>query len=150
MNNNYQRANSLSNAAVGQDFEDKVQSFFKTRGLTLYEQIGIEIGTSTKKKTHKFDLGNHQEKIVIECKSHKWTAGENVPSAKLTTWDQAMYFFFLTPNTFRKIFVVLYDYSEKHHESLGEYYLRTKYHLIPDDVELWEFNETENTADRIN
>lgn len=45
------------------------------------------------KKKHSFDLGCKDKKIV-ECKSHKWTSGGNIPSAKLNVWNEAMYYFF--------------------------------------------------------
>lgn len=61
-----------------------------------------------------------------------------MPSAKMTVWNEAMYYFHIAPRRFRKIMFVL-----KHHKadlSLASYYLRTYGHLIPDDVELWEFD----------
>jgi len=72
-----------------------------------------------------------EEKIIIECKSHRWTSRDNVPSAKLTVWNEAMYYFHLAPAEYRKIFFILRDYSNKRHETLGEYYIRTYGHLIP-------------------
>ncbi len=36
---------------------------------------------------------------------------------------------------------VLYDYSEKRKETLAQYYLRTYKHLVPKDVEFWEYKE---------
>jgi hypothetical protein len=35
----------------------------------------------------------------------------------------------------------LYDYSEKRKETLAQYYLRTYKHLVPKDVEFWEYKE---------
>ncbi|WP_251405975.1 hypothetical protein [Metabacillus litoralis] len=66
----------------------------------------------------------------MECKSHKWTSGGNVPSAKLTVWNEAMYYILLAPEDYRKFFI-LKDYSEKGGETLGEYYIRAYGHLIP-------------------
>lgn len=60
-----------------------------------------------------------------------------MPSAKLTVWNEAMYYFALTPRRFRKIFFVLKDLRRT--ESLAEYYVRLQSHLIPDDVEVWEY-----------
>jgi hypothetical protein len=149
MDNNFQRIGASNNAHVGRDFEIKVRDFFKTIDLDLDKNVIVDIGVCNESRPHRFDLGGVQKNIVVECKSHTWTVGGNIPSAKLTTWDQAMYYFFLTPKKYRKIFVVLYDYSEKHHSSLGAYYLRTRYHLIPSDVEFWEFDETKNIAEKI-
>ena len=67
----------------------------------------------------------------------------------MTTWDQAMYFFYVAPTGYRKIFFVLKDYSLKRQETLAEYYVRTKFHLIPKDVEIWEFDEKKSRAEKI-
>lgn len=91
--NNFQRKGSISNAHVGNVFEDKIKSFFSKQGIELSRGVALDIGVDGKKKKHKFDLGNLENKIIVECKSHTWTVTENVPSAKITTWDQAMYFF---------------------------------------------------------
>ena len=88
-------------------------------------------------------MGNLNEKILVECKSHTWTESGNVPSAKMTTWDQAMYLFYAAPTGYRKISFVLKDYSLKRQETLVEYYIRTKSHLIPNDVEICEFDEAD-------
>lgn len=109
--------------------------------------LKVSVGISDIKKDHAFDLGCEKEKILVECKSHKWTApNDNVPSAKLTVWNEAMYYFIATPKGYRKIMFVLRDYSEKRKETLAEYYIRTYRHLIPKDVEFWEYNESTMSA----
>lgn len=95
------------------------------------------------KKQHNFDLGNQD--IIVECKSHKWTASDNIPSAKLTVWNEAMYYFLISPENYRKIFFVLKSYSHKRDITLAKYYIKTYKHLIPNDVEFWEYDE--NTKD---
>jgi len=147
MDKPFQRRGAKSNAHVGKEFERAAKDFFASQGLCLQKDISVSIGIK-EKKPHNFDLGNLNEKILVECKSHKWTEGTNVPSAKMTTWDQAMYLFFLTPTGYRKIFFVLKDYSPKRQETLADYYIRTKPNLIPKDVEIWEFDENTNTAER--
>ncbi len=144
--NNFQRKGADSNAQVGRDFEEKVKLYLENQGIGLSSSIAINIGVGKIKKKHKFDLGNIENNIIVECKSHTWTATDKVPSAKITTWDQAMYFFHVAPNEFRKIFIVLKHFSQKRNETLCDYYIRTKEHLIPDDVEIWEFDELENIA----
>ena len=100
-------------------------------------------------KEHKFDLGSSEQKVIIECKSHTWTEGGNVPSAKLTTWDQAMLYFFLAPRRYRKIFVAKKDVNPKTKESLAAYYIRMHSHVIPDEVEFWEADEQTGAFDKI-
>ena len=78
--------------------------------------------------------------MIVECKSHIWTESGNIPSAKLTVWTEAMYYFLCSPRRFRKILFVLRALREKKPESLAEYYIKTRRHLIPDGVEIWEFD----------
>ena len=147
MSKPHQRVGSKSNAHVGRDFELSAQKFFSSEGIHLDLNIKVPIGVSAVKKDHAFDLGCEKEKVLVECKSHKWTApNDNVPSAKLTVWNEAMYYFLVTPPGYRKIMFVLRDYSEKRKETLAEYYIRTYTHLIPEGVELWEFDENNHRA----
>jgi hypothetical protein len=142
MDKTHQRVGAKSNAHVGRDFELATQIFLASKGLDLDLNVKIEVGVEAITKGHAFDLGCESLKVIVECKSHKWTApNDNVPSAKLTVWNEAMYYFLLAPAEYRKIMFVLSDYSEKRKETLAEYYLRTYRHLIPNDVELWEFDE---------
>jgi len=142
MSKPFQRIGSKSNAQVGKDFEIAALNFFQAEGLALERNVKIQIGVESIKKEHAFDLGCIKQKIIVECKSHKWTSGANVPSAKLTVWNEAMYYFVTAPNDFRKIMFVLHDYSEKRKETLAQYYLRTYKHLVPSHVEFWEYNES--------
>jgi hypothetical protein len=129
------RVGSVSNAHVGAEFENVALAFFAAQGIKLTRNFPVEFGLS-KKKVRCFDLGTAKEKILVECKSHRWTAGARVPSAKMTVWNEAMYYFFLAPPQYRKILFVLHD--KRQGESLLAYYKRTYSHLIPDGVEFME------------
>jgi hypothetical protein len=144
----HQRKNSPSNTAVGNAFEDLTLCHFRHTIPSLSRPFWLPIGHIEQKK-HKFDMGSHEPKVIIECKSHTWTEGGNVPSAKLTTWDQAMLYFFLAPRSFRKLFVVKHDANPSTGESLLRYYLRTHSHVIPDEVEFWELDEEHDQFCRI-
>ena len=137
----HQRIGAISNAHVGADFEKVAMEFFATQGITLTRNFPVEIGLS-KKKTRCFDLGTAKEKILVECKSHRWTAGARVPSAKMTVWNEAMYYFHLAPPEYRKILFGLHDRREAEGESLLACYKRTYFHMIPDGVEFMEWDET--------
>lgn len=139
MKNTFQREGSISNAHVGNEFELLTHKLFEEQGVFLARDIKVEIGLRDK-KGHRFDLGSLEDKIIVECKSHTWTKTGNIPSAKITTWDQAMFYFLLAPKDFRKIFVVLKNEHPKRTETLAEYYVRLKSHLIPNDVEIWELD----------
>lgn len=146
--NNFQRVGSISNAHIGRDFEEAAHVYFTAQGYQIIKDMALPIGLE-RKKNHRFDLGtpaDAEDKIIIECKSHRWTSGDNVPSAKLTVWNEAMYYFHLAPSEYRKIFFILRDYSNKRNETLGEYYIRTYGHLIPSDVEIMEYDEELQTV----
>ena len=148
MNKPSQRKGAESNTQVGRDFEAKAQVFFAQQGLHLTSGMAVEIGINGR-KSHNFDLGDEQKKVIVECKAHTWTEGGNVPSAKMTTWNQAMFFFHASPSGYRKILFVLRDFSQKRNETLGEYYIRTNPHLILNDVEVWEYGEKQGTGKKI-
>lgn len=138
--NNFQRENSISNAHVGRDFENIAFDYFKSNNISLKQGVSLPIGVNKVKKPHVFGLGNtiDENEIIVECKSHKWTSSGNVPSAKMTVWNEAMYYFLLAPIEYREIFFILKDYSEKRKETLGEYYVRVYKNMIPEGVEIPE------------
>ena len=148
MVNNFQRAGSVSNAHVGRDFEAAAQEYFRQKGITLRKDYGVQVGVSGKrdKKKRQFDLGSDNPPVLVECKSHTWTSSGNVPSAKIHVWNEAMYYFCLAPKAFLKVLFVLRDFNEKRGETLAGYYVRTHGHLIPDDVEVVEYDEHSKVA----
>ena len=111
----------------------------------LQKDHSVQIGVSDK-KDRKFDLGSDEPPILVECKSHRWTTGGNVPSAKMTVWNEAMYYFHLAPKRYKKVLFVLRDFSSRRSESLAEYYVRNHSHLIPDDVKILEYDESTSLA----
>lgn len=139
--NNFQRVGSVSNAHVGRDFESVAQEHFRQTGVLLNRSFPVQLGAASEKGRRLFDLGSESPLILVECKSHRWTVGGNVPSAKVTVWNEAMYYFFLAPQEFRKVLFVLRDFNEKRQESLARYYVRNYGHLIPRGVEILEYDE---------
>ena len=103
------------------------------------------MGVSSKKQ-RQFDLGSDDPPYLVECKSHKWTSGGNVPSAKMTVWNESMYLFLLAPAGYQKILFVLRDFNEGRGESLADYYVRNYSHLIPYDVEIWEYDASNSSV----
>ena len=139
--NNFQRVGAVSNAHVGRDFESVAKELFQQQGILLGSNYSVSVGVADEKKKRRFDLGSGEPPILVECKSHRWTTGGNVPSAKITVWNEAMYYFHLAPPRFRKVLFVLRDLSEKRGETLAAYYVRNYEHLIPKDVEILEYDE---------
>lgn len=136
--NNFQRDGSTSNSHVGRAFESRVRKILAERGLTLEPGHKVPCGLGVVQKNHAFDLGSRDPKVIVECKSHTWTSGGNVPSAKMKNWAEAMFYFQMASPDYRKIFVVERSVRPGRSESLLSYFLRTQAHMIPSDVEFWE------------
>ena len=147
MMDNFQRTGAISNAHVGREFERLAIGVLAEKGIDVIEHFAVDLGVSSRKKPHAFDLGSETPPVIVECKSHRWTSGGNVPSAKLTVWNEAMYYFFCSPRKYRKIFFVLRDERAKTGETLAQYYIRTYSHLIPTDVEIWEYDDAHRRAE---
>jgi hypothetical protein len=145
--NNFQRIGSLSNAHAGNDFESIARSFFNEQGIQLTKNFAAAVGVDAQKKMHRFDLGSENPPVLVECKSHTWTQGGNMPSAKMTVWNEAMYYFHLAPSTYRKVFFVLKH--SRREVSLASHYLKTHGHMVPRGVEVWEYDMASNTAERL-
>lgn len=58
-----------------------------------------------------------------------------------------MYYFHLAPATYRKILFVLKH--SRREVTLASYYLRTHGHMVPDGVEIWEFDTETNSAEQL-
>lgn len=143
--NNFQRLGSISNAHVGDEFEQVAQGFFADQGIALSRNFSVPVGFG-RKKPRKFDLGSSSPEIIIECKSHNWTTGGNIPSAKITVWNESMFYFHIAPEAYRKILFVLKSVRSGRKETLAEYYVRNYGHLIPPKVEIWEYEPLGHTA----
>ena len=138
---NHQRVGAISNAHVGREFEAEAFEYFsRVEGLQLSHTISIPLGVAGKTKLHNFDLGAEDPALLVECKSHNWTSTGNMPSAKITVWNEAMYYFHLAPKHYRKVLFVLEARHPKQRESLAEYYARINAHLIPAEVAIFEYN----------
>ena len=147
MADNFQRIGSISNAHVGRDFESAAMQVLATKGIHVRANFVVSVGAAETRKQHCFDLGSEAPPVLVECKSHRWTSGSNVPSAKLTVWNEAMYYFHCAPSAYRKILFVLRDIWSSNGESLAEYYIRTYSHLIPTGIEIWEFDPDSGECD---
>lgn len=145
--NNFQRLGSVSNAGVGSAFERIASDFFAQQGILLHSHFPALVGAGLSKKLRKFDLGSADPAVLVECKSHTWTQGGNVPSAKLTVWNEAMYYFHIAPIQYRKILFVLKH--SRREISLASYYVANYRHLIPEGVELWEYCTSEFRGSRL-
>jgi hypothetical protein len=134
------------NPKKGALFEEAVELFLASQGIRVRRNFPVPIGVGDTKRPRKFDLGSDAPKVVVECKSHSWTEGGNAPSAKMATWNEAMYYFSLLPDEYRKMMFVLLSRFDPESETLLTYYIRRFSHLIPHGVEIWEFDADSATA----
>lgn len=139
MTYNFQRKGAISNAHAGRDFEELCSAFFKSAGLNLIAGFGVAIGYSVK-KIHKFDFGSKKPAVLMECRSNTWTEGGKSPSAKLRGINETMLHFHLAPKRYRKILVMQKNIHPKRGITLAAHYLSIQSHLIPNGVEIWEFD----------
>ncbi len=130
-----------NNRAKGERFTDQVRDYLESEGYSVFPEYEVEVGiNSLHKKKHRFDLGN--ESLLVECKAYDWTESRRNPSAKLATANEAMMYFGTVPGTYQKkmFFLKTEKNGKRNPETLGEYYVRTYKHMIPDDVEIYEFS----------
>jgi hypothetical protein len=145
--NNFQRLGSVSNAHVGSEFEGFVCEYFRGQGLSLIRGFKVSVGVGDTKKPRSFDWGSDDPPILVECKSHAWTIGGNIPSAKMTVWNEAMYYFHMAPDSYRKVLFTLR--SMRAEISLAAHYIKCYGHLIPSGVEIWEYDVADQKAHRL-
>ena len=142
-----QRKGEDSNTKVGNLFERASLKYFKeVEKINLDMKFKLSVGFREHvKKDRKFDLGSSQNKIIVECKSHTWTEGNNAPSAKMTAWMEAMLYFAIAPKEYRKVLFVKCDKNTKTQLSLADYFIKTRGHMIPVGVEIIELDEASGT-----
>jgi hypothetical protein len=147
---NHQRIGSISNAHAGREFEALARRYFSEQeGLHLTPSFPVHLGHASRTKSHRFDLGSESPAVLVECKSHNWTVTGNMPSAKVTVWNEAMYYFHLAPVHYKKILFVLDARHSQQGQSLAEFYFRTCNHLIPPGVSIVEYNVESQVARRV-
>ena len=132
-----------SGSITGSKLESNAKEHFDSENIVLKKSFELPLGHRLK-KIHKFDLGS--KAVLVECKAHRWRKDNQVPSAKMTIWNEAMYFFHLSPRGTRKILFVLKHFSPKRKKTLGEYYISRYSHMIPRGTEILEWDpDTDQT-----
>lgn len=146
---NYQEKAAHNHRPTGQDFETLIGHFLRQKYPDLQKQFPIELGIADRKRTHKFDFGCQNRHILVECKAHRWTKSYSVPNAKMSVWNETMYYFNLCPPTYTKMFFCLRDFHPKKEHTLAKYYIDTYAHLIPGNVIIWEYDSEKETAEQV-
>lgn len=128
-------ANS-DNPFKGKQFQQKVLVLAsKEFNKDFIEEKVVTIGKPGKE--HRFDCVSSDLSIIIECKCYSWTEGNNVPSAKMSTLNEAVLYLRNAEPSALKIIAMKKDFSSKRNETLAQYYLRTYGHLLA-DIQIWE------------
>lgn len=134
-------ANS-ENPGVGRKFQERVLNIAKAQfGIDFVEENPVPVGKPA--KDHRFDIVSTDKRIVIECKCYTWTNGNNVPSAKMSTLNEAVLYMRSLPENTKKIIAMKKDVRHRTAESLAFFYSRTYGHLLG-DIEIWEIDDLEN------
>lgn len=136
-------ANS-ENPGVGKKFQERVLIIAKDRfGMAFVQENPVPVGKPS--KDHRFDIVSSDKKIVIECKCYSWTNGNNVPSAKMSTLNEAVLYMRSLPENTKKIIAMKKDVRQRTAETLAGYYCRTYGHLL-EDIEIWEIDDPGNLS----
>ncbi len=117
------------NPARGAEFERQAQDILSEHfGVMLQRGCAIPIGDPAKE--HRFDLASNDGKYVGECKNISWTQAGNIPSAKMTSVNQAVFYLTFVSDAKYRFVVMRRDTHPRHQETLAEYYYRTYQYLL--------------------
>jgi len=126
------------NPGVGKNFQSLTSKLLaEYYGKEFIPEREINIGNPP--KAHRFDIVSSDRSVVVECKCYSWTVGQNNPSAKMATLNEAVLYFKLMPDFWKKVIVMKKSIHPKRNETLAEYYLRT-YNFVLDGITLIEID----------
>lgn len=127
------------NPIRGRKFQKRVMVIAEKRfGCEFVDEKAVAIGNPP--KDHRFDLVSADGKIIIECKYYSWTQGNNVPSAKMATLNEAVLYMRCVSYDARKIIIMKKEINENRNETFAEYYCRINGHLL-NDIEIWQVDD---------
>lgn len=124
-----EEVNVESNVASGAAFQALAARVMGEHlGCSFRLEVPLAIGSPA--KNHRFDLVSADGRFVGECKSFTWTATGKMPSAKITTMNEAVFYLSFLPDRVMRFLVVKRDLRHGHGESLADYFWRTNRHLL--------------------
>jgi hypothetical protein len=118
----------VSNVQRGNLFEAEVAGALAQFGWRL--QPGVALGIGHPPKRHRFDLADPSSKVAVECKAFTWTESGNIPSAKVTTAREAVFFLQWLEEDWIKMLAMSRSLRAGSSESLAEYFVRLNGHLL--------------------
>ncbi|MDA2929034.1 hypothetical protein MYX84_03635 [Acidobacteria bacterium AH-259-O06] len=138
---------SVNNNVRGSAFQLDAQKILsRYLGVDLLMEQPIPIGHPP--KAHRFDLASSDSKFVGECKDYHWTEGGNVPSAKISTLNEAVLYLLQLPTGTRRFAVLPRSVHPSRGETLAEYYHRTYRHLLG-DIRIFELDADTNGVKKL-
>ena len=134
-----------TNKKKGTEFENKVKQWFEAHfKSSFFQNKKLQVGKAPGKE-HRFDLVNETKRIAIECKCYTWTKTGNIPSAKLSTLNEAVFFLsFLRDYDYKTIIVMNKEPNPEKNETLAEYYFRIYRYLLGETI-IAEFDQEKST-----
>jgi hypothetical protein len=141
------------NPIIGQQFQASVNRIMSAHfGQRFDDEVRIPIGNPP--KDHKFDCVSEDRRIVVESKCYTWTDTGKIPSAKMATLNETVFFMSFLPSTTIKIIALKKAVHPLRNETLGEYYCRIYNHLLR-DVKIFEIDDNNeiriiNDSDKAN
>lgn len=132
-------ANS-DNTSIGKKFQNDVDTCLsKEFGQGFIPEVALPIGTPA--HPHKFDLVSADHTIVVECKCYTWTDGGNIPSAKIATLDEALFYMSFLPDEVIKIIALNKAETPGKTETFAAYFYRMRKHLLR-NVQVYEIDSS--------
>ncbi len=126
------------NPKVGRDFQEFVQKCLEQAfGRSFLQEYPFYIGMPA--RPHRFDCVSVDQTIVVECKCYTWTVSGNIPSAKMATLDEVLFYMSFLPAEVTKIIAINKANTTEKSETFAEYFFRTKKHLLR-DVQIYEID----------
>jgi hypothetical protein len=65
-----------------------------------------------------------EARVAVECKAFTWTATGNMPSAKITTAREAVFYLQWLPDDWTKVLAMSASVRHGYNESLANYFVR--------------------------
>ena len=115
------------------EFEARVGRYLER---TFNQPFGHKILPLGGGQHHDVDQVSADGKILVECKSYKWTKTGNAPSAKITTLREAIFYLKSCPGERRIIAMQRLPFPGR--ELLVDYFCRLNPGLL-DGMEVWDF-----------
>ena len=117
---------------LGLEFQNSVLEWLERHySDTFNKEVSIPVGVGcSEKKEHKYDIANKDCSIVIECKRYTWTETGNVPSAKIRSLNEALFYLHLLDDSCCKVLAMIKAETPKRNQTLAEYYVKNYYNLI--------------------